>query len=159
MMEKGLLNKVLSKIPYGLVVIGSTSGDGFAAMVATWVTQVSFKPPLVAAAIESGSAMRGSIEKSALFSLNLLPAGGKDLAKDFLKSHPSVGSAINGHDFRKGKHGSPFLVEATASAECRVIDRFATGDHVLFVGEVVDAVVKKEGDVLTLKETGWKYQK
>jgi flavin reductase (DIM6/NTAB) family NADH-FMN oxidoreductase RutF len=159
LMDRTLLKHALGKIPYGLVVLGSKGEDGAAAMVATWITQVSFKPPLVAAAIETGSSMRANIEKLGHFSVNLLPAGGKGVAKDFLKSHTAAGHRIHGHEFVGAKNGSPFLAEAAAAIECRVIERFKTGDHLLFVGEVVDVVVNGEEDILTLKETGWKYQR
>jgi flavin reductase (DIM6/NTAB) family NADH-FMN oxidoreductase RutF len=33
-------------------------------------------------------------------------------------------------------------------------------DHVVFIGEVVDALLRREGtDVLTLRETGWRYNR
>jgi flavin reductase (DIM6/NTAB) family NADH-FMN oxidoreductase RutF len=158
-MDQSLLKHALEKIPYGLMVLGSESDTGAAGMVATWITQVSFKPPLMAAAIEIGSSMRSNIEKSGYFSVNLLPAGGKGVAKDFLKSHTATGKRIQGHEFETAKNGSPFLKEAAAAIECRVIEHFKTGDHLLFVGEVVDVVVNGEQDILTLKETGWKYQR
>ncbi len=41
--------------------------------------------------------------------------------------------------------------------ECKVVDVNERGDHVLVVGEVVDAGVHREGTPLTLRETGLFY--
>jgi len=152
--------RVLELIPYGLYVVGSLHGPDAAAMVANWLTQVSFAPPCVAMAVEAGSRMRVYIADSGLFSVNILPSGARATARAFLKGPESAGETIGGRPFERGKNGTPFLTEAAASFECRVKQSLDVPDHTLFVGEVVDAVLRKEGeDVLTLRETGWRYQK
>ena len=77
--------RVMELIPYGLYVVGSLNGTVPATIVANWVTQVSFSPPWVAIAVEADSRMREYIGRSGLFSVNILPSGGRDLAKAFLK--------------------------------------------------------------------------
>lgn len=152
--------RVLELIPYGLYVVGSTSGGVASAMVANWLTQVSFNPPCVLLAVEADSRMRACIAGSGVFSVNILPAGARETAKAFLKAPEAAGETIGGRPFTPGKHGAPFLTEAAASFECRVVQTMDVPDHVLFVGEVVDAVMRREGeDVLTLRATGWRYQK
>jgi len=149
----------LGQVPYGLYIIGSANGDRIAAIVANWVVQVSFHPQLVAVSIEQDSNMRKCIESSGFFSVNILPAGGKSIAQPFLKAKEPVANRIHGREFRTAMNGSPFLLDANACVECKVVQRLDAGDHVLFVGEVVDAVTHREGDALTLRETGWNYQK
>jgi flavin reductase (DIM6/NTAB) family NADH-FMN oxidoreductase RutF len=149
----------LGRIPYGLYIVGSVNGDRIATIVANWVLQVSFHPQLVAVSIEQESHMRRHIDASGVFSVNILPAGGKDIAQAFLKSTEPVASQIHGREFRRALHGSPFLLDALACIECRVVRRVDAGDHFLFVGEVVDAAAHHEGEALTLRETGWSYQK
>jgi len=150
---------VLGRIPYGLYIVGSVNGDRVAAIVANWVVQVSFHPQLVAVSVEQDSQMRRHIDSSGVFSVNILPAGGKELAQVFLKSNEPVVNQIQGREFSRALHGSPFLREALACVECRVVQRVEAGDHILFVGEVVDAITHREGEALTLRETGWSYQK
>jgi flavin reductase (DIM6/NTAB) family NADH-FMN oxidoreductase RutF len=150
----------LQRIPYGLYVIGSKHGDVPATMIANWVTQVSFHPPSVAVAIERDSRMHEYIKSSGLFSVNILAAGGKETAKAFLKGPEEVDGKIGGFPYVRGKGGTPFLEVAAAAFECVVVGDRDTGDHVLFIGEVTDAFVAARGDdVLTLKDTGWKYSR
>jgi flavin reductase (DIM6/NTAB) family NADH-FMN oxidoreductase RutF len=160
MSGKADLAGALRRIPYGLYVVGSLREGVPATMIANWVTQVSFHPPCVAIAVESASKMRGYIEASNIFCVNILPAGATTTAKAFLKGPEAEKETIGGERFTRGKNGTPFLAGASASIECRVLSTIATGDHVLFVGEVVDAALHQEGEeVLTLRETGWKYSK
>jgi flavin reductase (DIM6/NTAB) family NADH-FMN oxidoreductase RutF len=128
-------------------------------MIATWVTQVSFFPQLVAISVENGSQMIDCIKRSGFFSLNILPSDGKDLAATFLRPKESTPERVNGRPFEVARNGSPFLLEASACLECRVSYHSECGDHTLVVGEVVDARTRKGGEVLTMQLTGWNYQR
>lgn len=149
----------LQSFPYGLFVVGSVRDESVRVIVANWATQVSFDPPLVSIAIEDDSTLRGYIEKSGVFSINVLAAGSIDTAKDFVRSSEPDGNKINGRKFVQGTHGTPLIEDAITSIECRVVKTIQTGDHVLFIGEVIEALVRREGDALTLKETGWRYRR
>ncbi len=158
--DRETTGRVLEHIPYGLYVVGSLNGTVPAAIVANWVTQVSFSPPWVAIAVEMDSRMREYIGRSGVFSVNILPSGGKEMAKAFLKGPEAKGDTIGGRKFEPAKNGAPFLVDASASFECRVMHTLEVPDHVVFIGEVVDALLRREGaDVLTLRETGWRYNR
>ncbi len=160
MNDRETTGRVLERIPYGLYVAGSLNGTVPVTMVANWVMQVSFSPPWVAMAVEMGSRMREYIVRSGVFSVNILPSGGRDMAKAFLKSPGAKGNTIGGKKFEPAKNGAPFLVDASASFECRVKHTLEVPDHVVFIGEVVDAILRREGtDVLTLRETGWRYNR
>ncbi len=158
-MDKASRNRALQALPYGLYVVGSTNDGVASTIVANWITQVSFDPPLVAIAVEKDSKMQRAIERSGVFSINMLPAGAKDIARSFMKSNAPVGTMINGRGFTLSKHLAPILDDARAAIECTVVDSLSTGDHYTYVGEVTDAIVRSGGDILTLKETGWRYFK
>jgi flavin reductase (DIM6/NTAB) family NADH-FMN oxidoreductase RutF len=152
--------EVLQRVPYGLYVIASLDGDLPRAMVADWITQVSFHPLIIAAAMEIDSTMHQAAVRCGYFSVNLLPAGGTAIARDFLKSPVAVGDQLGGRTFTRSSHGMPFLTDAAAALECRITSRVANGDHDVIFGEVTDAVLRKPAEgILTLQETGWKYSK
>jgi flavin reductase (DIM6/NTAB) family NADH-FMN oxidoreductase RutF len=158
-LEKEIRNKVLGKIPYGLFVIGAASGEQVVAILANWVTQVSFEPPLVAIAIEQDSDMRRSLDATGSFSINLLPSGAKERAKDFLKKSKRTGATITDKGFALSPHGVPILKDAIDVLVCNVVNALRTGDHMLYTAEVVGAHSFSSKDMLTLKETGWKYNR
>jgi flavin reductase (DIM6/NTAB) family NADH-FMN oxidoreductase RutF len=151
------LEQVFRSFPYALFIIVAGDRTRCSALVATWATQVSFHPPMLAIAIEQQSALRTFVEGSKGFSVNFLPAGEKRSAAPFLKTPVSDGPSIAGLPLAFSADGIPLLPASPASIVCRVAGTHEAGDHVLYTGEVVEAVVRTGGDVLTLKETGWKY--
>ena len=160
-MKENARRSALEHIPYGLYVVGSSDAGFVTTIVANWAMQVSFEPPLVAIAIEGESRIREVIKRSGYFALNMLPAGKTELAKNFLKPKESIPADQLQSSVAITSHGMPFVREAVASLECRVVHEYPAGDHQLFVGEVVHAALREEHrrDVLTLRETGWKYQR
>jgi flavin reductase (DIM6/NTAB) family NADH-FMN oxidoreductase RutF len=158
-MDKRAKDHALQSFPYGLFVVGAVKGDVGLTIVANWGTQVSFKPSLLAIAIEYDSRMRAVIETSRAFSINLLPSKEIRVAKMFIKPREVRTSDYERHQLSGSRHGLPFLNDAIACVECRVVASHQMGDHLLFVGEVTDALYRGGGDALTLRETGWRYHR
>ncbi len=147
----------LRGISYGLYVIGTKGDDGLHAFTGNWVTQASFAPPLVAIGVKKDSGSWAGIQQSRVFSVNVLETGSKDLAFAFFKPVSVEGNKIAGYEYETKTTGSPILKDALSWFECKVTDIVDRGDHALVVGEVIDAGVHREGDPMTLKETGLFY--
>ena len=49
------------------------------------------------------------------------------------------------------------LKDALAYFECQLRETVKLGDHWIFVGEVVEAGLQRQGEPLTLAETGFSY--
>lgn len=151
----------LRMIPYGLYVLtGESSGGRVTASTVNWVTQASFEPPLVAVGVKVDSGAHEIIKESRAFALNVLGKGQKALAFTFFKSLERNGNTIGGETFSNGSSGAPILLNAAAFLECSLADTLERGDHSLFLGEVVDAGVKRElpgrpdSETLTLGDLG-----
>lgn len=148
----------LRKIPHGVYVIGVKQNTQLNAFTATWLTQVSFTPPLVALSIKKDSHSLEMIKRDRVFSVNLLGKNQKVVAEHFVKPAAVVGEKLKGVRHRSGKTGAPVLEEAIAYFECEVRDiADAHGDHAVIIGEVVEAGVRRDEPVLTLMDTGWHY--
>ena len=125
--------------------------------LANWLTQASFAPPLVAMAAKAGQAGTNMLEGSGVFCVNVLETGQTELATKFFSPMERVGNKFGDIAFRLSENGCPILEQALAFFECRIVDKVERGDHTIFVGEVIDAGVQREGPPLTLAETGFKY--
>ena len=157
-MTPEIRTKVLRRIVHGVYVIGVRDGDRSNAFTATWLTQVSFEPLLLAAAIRKDSVSFSMIERSGIFAVSFLASGQKELAQHFLKPAHLGGDKLAGIAHRPGMTGAPILEEAAAYIECRVREIHPAGDHSIVVWEVVEArLARAEAEPLTLKETGWHY--
>lgn len=147
----------LLMIPYGLYVMGTKEGDELNASTVNWVTQTSFKPPLVAMGVKKDSHLYSMVKNSGVFALSFLGAGQKDLAFAFFKPTKTENGQINGYQYETYETGSPVITEAPAWVEGRIIGEVDAGDHSCMVGEITNAGQKREAQLLTLGELGLKY--
>ncbi|MBP1716686.1 MAG: NAD(P)H-flavin oxidoreductase [Deltaproteobacteria bacterium] len=70
-MERSILEAFL-QIPYGIYVLASAQNAGPRAMVVSWVSQVSYSPPLLLVALRKNRPVIPAILGQNIFSLNLL---------------------------------------------------------------------------------------
>jgi flavin reductase (DIM6/NTAB) family NADH-FMN oxidoreductase RutF len=156
-MDANIKKKVLRLIPYGLYIATSRAEEKIGAGTINWVTQSSFSPPLVVAAIKVDSTLHEVIAASRVFALHVLGKNQKDIATAFFKGAQPEGDTLNGYRFESGTTGAPLLVDPPAWFECRVVDEVLRGDHTIYVGEVVEAGLRREEEPLTLRDTGFFY--
>ena len=148
----------LRKIHHGVYVVGVKQGAQTNAFTATWLTQVSFTPPLVAVGIKKDSHSFEMIKQARVFSVNMLGKDQKPIAEHFVKPASVVGEKLKTVRHRLGKTGTPILEEAIAYVECEVREiANEHGDHAIVIGEVVEAGVHRDEPALTLMDTGWHY--
>ena len=149
----------LRAITYGLYVMTATDGDTYAAGGVNWLTQSSFDPPLVTAAVKVDSGLDAVIESTGKFAVNVLADDQLDIGKAFFRSTTVEGDTLNGQAFEPGPAtGSPLITACPYWFECRVTDTVARGDHTVFVAEVVEAGVRDESATpLVLRSTGMNY--
>ncbi|HJR43102.1 MAG TPA: flavin reductase family protein [Gemmatimonadaceae bacterium] len=157
-MDLDAKKKVLRSIVYGLYALGVRRGDEDHAMTVNWLTQVSFEPPMLAVAVESESHSLELLRAARAFAISILPTGSRQLAGRLGKSSATTPRKLEGVAHRPGPTtGAPILDEATGWLECRIVAEQPAGDHVVVIGEVVEAGTVREADTLTLKETGFRY--
>jgi flavin reductase (DIM6/NTAB) family NADH-FMN oxidoreductase RutF len=156
-MDEAAKKRALKLIPYTLFVVGARLGEEKHAFTGSWLTQVSFKPPMVAIGVKRTHRSNEMIRESGVFSLNFLDEEQQEVAKHFFRSHRMSGDRLGSYAYKEGANGCPLLDDALAHVQCRVYEIVETGDHTLFVGEVMDAELLRETPPLELKKTGWTY--
>lgn len=149
--------QILRSIPYGLYVVGVVDGEEVSCFTATWLSQCSFDPPLMMMAVRADSRAGSLIKNDGGFSINFLAKSQTDLAKTFFKPPDRVGNKLGEVEFYTGLTGAPLLELAQAYLECKVVEIVEHGDHHVVLGEVIDAQVCREGDILLLSDTNWSY--
>jgi flavin reductase (DIM6/NTAB) family NADH-FMN oxidoreductase RutF len=153
---------VLKRMPYGFYSITSRSGDDVNAMVANWLTQVSFEPRLVALGLQKTSYTHGLVEKGRVFAVNLFLKEDEELIKPFTKGRSKNPDKMKEASYTEAPEtGCPVIEGAAAFMEFKVVEIFdAGGDHDVVVGELINAESLKEGEVddtLSLPHIGWSY--
>lgn len=149
----------LRAINYGLYVLTAIDGEQVGAAGVNWLTQASFEPPLIAAAVKSDNDSHAIIERTGAFAVNVLAEDQLDIGKAFFRTTKVEGDTLNGYRFERGPEtGAPLLVDLPYWFEVRVTDTVRRGDHTVFVAEVVNAGVRDESATpLLLRSTGMNY--
>lgn len=149
--------KPLDKLVYGVYIVSLKSGSIVNAFTASWVSRVSFSPPLIMVAIHKNHYSHQLIQEGKNFALNILDKEQKELARLFYTPVTSESDPRVGVHYITKKTGAPILKEALAYLDCQVVSSIDTGDHTIFIGEVIDSEVLKEGQSLTTEEMGERY--
>lgn len=156
-MDEQAKKTALLMIPYGLYVLGTRAGDRVDAATVNWVTQASFKPPLVVIGVKEDSNSFKLIKEGRVFSLSFLGTGQGKLAYAFFKQVEAKDGKLGDVPYETAETGAPIISDAPAWVEGRVVEIVEHGDHAVVIGEVTNAGLKREEKVLTLDELGVKY--
>src|SRR3974390_1592911 len=105
--------------PYGLPCNSSTS--------------VSLNPPLVLGSLVLYSSSLNAFQNASHFAVNVLGESQQALANKFAKSSEDKFSGV---DWKPGLGGAPLIAESVANFQCRAVNRYYGGDHVIFLGAV-----------------------
>ena len=149
------MGKALGRVASGLFVVTAKCEDKEDAVLASWVNQCSFDPPAVTIALGVMRAARLLVEGSGAFIVNVLPKDDMTLLKHFSRPPEDI---FKGVKTRKGLEGIRILSDAVSYLECEVVQAIQSGDHVLYVGEIVGGKTLKGGDPYThVRDNGFNY--
>jgi len=124
------LDKALGRISGGLYIITTQKGDVSGAMLASWVTQASFKPLGLTIAVAKDRAIESMMHAGDKFVLNVLEEGNyQTLMKHFLKRFQPGADRFAGVKTQPATNGAPILTDSLAYMECEVVSRMELSDH------------------------------
>ena len=141
-----LARLVLSRIAHPVAIIGAASRDERSCGTGT-AMYVSLAPPMVAVAEHPGSRTARLIRETRAFSLSLLHDSQQDVAAAAGRSAagPDKFATLKIPTIEAPDGGVvPGVDGSIAVLWCRVVHSAPTGDHELFVGEIVAHLI--EGD-------------
>ena len=116
-------------------------------MTATAVCSASAEPPTVLACINKLATTHDAVAKSQVFCVNVLRAEDWELSTTFSGGQTGEARFKTGN-WTRLTTGSPVLVDALVSFDCRVVKKLAHGTHTIFLGEVEQILIGKKGKPL-----------
>lgn len=131
------------KISYGLYIVSSgdkNSGGGF---ISNSVFQVTAQPPKFAACCNKDNFTAEIIKKHQAFAISVLHQDSKsDIIGRFGFKSGRNFDKLEGMNCRYGQTGIPIVLnEAIATIECKLVQTFDVGTHLMFIGEAIDTEV------------------
>ena len=142
----------------GVYVLTSRSENRYGAATVSWVSQVSFKPPLIMAAVRRESNVFQCLADSRMAALHIVGNGQQEIARRFFFPTRAERGTINGEPFAEGKTAAPILANLPAHIECQVEKIVDTdGDHAMVILRAVEADYCDDVRPLTIADTPWQY--
>lgn len=112
-----------------------------------WHMNTSFNPPLYAISIGKTRHSYRLISNSRVFAVNFMPYEMKDkiigcgiVSGEYTDKFEDIGFTKEEAD----KIDCPLIKEAIGHLECEVINEIETGDHIIFIGQVLKSELKSQ---------------
>jgi len=153
------IGAALGRIPSGLFVLTAHHEDRRAGMLASWVQQACFEPPMVVVAIAKGRVIMPLISESRRFGLCQIARDDRMLLRKFSASTPEGEDPFLGMNLiGSPSNGVPIPAQALAYLECEVACHMdVEGDHDLFVGRILRGAYLGGEPEVRLRVDGFKY--
>jgi flavin reductase (DIM6/NTAB) family NADH-FMN oxidoreductase RutF len=136
--DRALFKSVLRRWASGVTVVTTCAGERALGMTVSAFSSVSLDPPLVLVCADRAAHTNALIAESGVFAVNILAEGQEDLSTRF-STEGNEDVRFEGLACRRAGTGSPWLPGAAALLDCRVAATHPAGDHVIYIGEVLDA--------------------
>jgi len=131
---------------YGIYVLTARFENTINGMIASWVSQVSYDPPLIMVAVHSNRYSHHLLEKGHAFALHVLDKSQTDMLKRFKGPDPE--KKFSDISWKTEKTGVPILKNCMAWFELKVKEHHDPGNHTLFIGEVITCGAQSSGTPL-----------
>lgn len=140
---KGALRRWAS----GVTIITAKSGAEIGGMTVSAFSSVSLDPPLVLVCADKGSNTNPLIADGGVFAANILANSQQELSNRFAKTGNEA-TRFEGLDCQSGPSGAPWIPGALATLDCKVVSVHDAGDHVIYVGEVLEVHLSDQKPLL-----------
>jgi flavin reductase (DIM6/NTAB) family NADH-FMN oxidoreductase RutF len=118
----------------GVTIITAAGADGKPyGLTCNSFASVSLNPPLVLWSLVRYSSSLNAFQNATHFAVNVLGVSQQALANKFAKSSDEK---FVGVEWSAGLGDAPLLKDSVANFQCRSVNRYYGGDHVIFLGAV-----------------------
>src|SRR5512139_899635 len=115
--------QVLRKLTYGMWVLATGKADDLEASSVTWLTQISFAPPMIAVGLKKDTRLAEVVNRHRAFTLHMLSREQQELAGAFIKPTVIADGKIDGLAYGAAPvTGMPLIAGFPVWLEARVVD-------------------------------------
>ncbi|CAN0420572.1 unnamed protein product, partial [Ectocarpus sp. 12 AP-2014] len=134
--EKRILRNALGTFATGVTVVTTKGPDGKdLGRTANSFSSVSLDPPLILWSLSKTSSAFEAFKQSDFFAVHILSADQDSISGAFASS--SV-NPFDNMEVKRGHEEIPLIEDCAARFECKTTYQYEGGDHIIFVGEVID---------------------
>ncbi|SEQ30848.1 3-hydroxy-9,10-secoandrosta-1,3,5(10)-triene-9,17-dione monooxygenase reductase component [Solimonas aquatica] len=128
--------KALGAFATGVTIITTSGADGApVGLTANSFNSVSLDPPMVLWSLANSAASLGTFRRAEYWAVHVLASDQEELSARFARRGIDK---FAGLEYDAGRGGIPLLRGCMARFVCRTASQYEGGDHLIFVGEVLD---------------------
>lgn len=147
----------LGRIPSGIFILTASQGDQKTGMLASWIMQCSFEPPMVTVAIQKDRYLVDWLRRGARVAVNILSEDEKNMISHFGRGFDPGAPAFAGLELLSDVE-APVLADALGYLEGSVSGTLETGDHVVFSVSCENGKMLCDGQPMThIRKNGLSY--
>ena len=155
---KEVLGKALGRISNGVYIATVTHEDQREGMLATWVAQAAFNPPMLTIAVNRERHILRSLKPGTRFTLNVMKKTNNDLFKAFVKPVQPGDDRFAGLNLADKATGGPVFADALAYLDCSIKEQVEAGDHIVVLAEISGGELLNEDEpMLHTRKNGFQY--
>ena len=133
--DSSRFRQVLGHFTTGVTVVTAAAPDGPVGLAVGSFASVSLDPPLVLWSLAKTSRSMDAFRECDAFAIHILGAHQEELAKRFATRADDKFAEL---ETREGYGRVPLFDDCVAHFECVTENRFEGGDHMIFLGRVVN---------------------
>jgi len=145
------MNKVLSKIKNGVYIVTTSLHGKDYGMTIAWCMKVSKDPVFIAISVGKNRKEYSRIKEAEMFAVNILGEEHLEIGRHFAMTEGDNVDNFDGVEISRLDTGSPILDASVGALDCELIKEVDVGDHVLFVGKVIN-FSERDGDSLVFRK-------
>jgi flavin reductase (DIM6/NTAB) family NADH-FMN oxidoreductase RutF len=158
--QKEQTGKALGRIASGVFVITTQAGGQRHGLLATWIGQASFQPPLLTVAFNKERGILKTIKEGSAITINVLSKQNTDLFKAFVRpAKEGDDDRFAGLELRENAAFGPIFEKAVSYLNCRIMKFVDAGDHQVVIVEVLNGGMLDAGSepMVHLRNNGFQY--
>ena len=134
--DRRTLRDAFGSFATGVTIVTTSGPDGVdIGLTANSFSSVSLEPPMVLWSLARTSSNIDAFRNSGHFAVHILSADQEAMSARFASK---VTDRFEGLALDRGPDGIPMLPNCMASFACKLAYQYEGGDHVIFVGEIID---------------------
>ncbi len=131
-----IFRQVMSKCCTGVTIVTIKNNGVIHGLTVNAFTSVSLDPPLILICRKKNGNDDMFISEGHPFVVNILSEEQIELANRFVNSALNAEERFKNVPFRETERHVPILEGNLSHLECRIVNQFDGGDHIIFLGEV-----------------------
>lgn len=153
------IGKALGRLASGVYIITRSADGQPAGMLATWVGQVAFEPPMISVSFKKERAILQNLGIGGAFTVNVLAKTNNDIFKSFAKPHSEGLDRFAGLAVTPSSNNCIAFADAVAYLECALQEIVDAGDHRVALATVTggDILNAESEPMVHLRKSGFQY--